>query len=162
MGWRDQFGPKHPTSDEARQLGPFGPVAAAKLEGLAKYWASRFDGPVYLIGSCLHSPTPRDIDLRVLCPDDQFFYRFGFTREDWGKGVLTQRWIDDNAKMNRYAVLRTKLNMDVQVWPAGHWSEAYASEGHAPPLLLAEPSPRWWLTEEPLAEMAVAQADGAP
>jgi len=43
--------------------------------------AARLGAPIYLVGSCLESTTPNDIDLRCVMADDEFDRTFGGTPE---------------------------------------------------------------------------------
>lgn len=141
---------------------------AARLEAVqekisiyARHWAARYNGPVYLVGSTLHSPTPRDIDIRVVVPDNEFAARYGHTLKakespypdrpelvlghvvDWDAEGPTQRWIDDVAKLGAAVSGRLRHNVDLQVWPESHWRTPYPA-----PIRLAAPSERWMFVPE--------------
>jgi len=145
------------------------------LDVWARHIAARYNGPVYLCGSVLHNPAPRDIDIRVVIADHEFAARYGneCTREidethhyckrkglasskaiDWDAQGPTQRWIDDVAKFTSHLSLKLGLNIDLQIWPDSYWRE-----GTWPtPILLAAPSPKWWVYNahcpDPAAEAA--------
>lgn len=127
----------------------------------ARHWAARYNGPVYLVGSTLHSPTPRDCDIRVIVEDHEFAARFGHElvkrenpfrdRPEITSGMVvdfvtdgpTQRWIDDIAKIAANASRALRMNVDLQVWPESLWHRPYP-----PPIVLAAPSPKWFFMPE--------------
>jgi hypothetical protein len=131
----------------------------AGLRVWAQHMAARYNGPVYLLGSVLHSPVPRDVDIRIVVQDHEFAARYGATLEvretkageyyhtrgiasgafvKWDDGP-TQRWVDDVAKFTAVLSRKHKHNFDVQVWPASYWRDGVWPT----PVVLAEPSPRW-------------------
>lgn len=81
------------------------------LRGWANQMAARFGAPVYLVGSALDDPNARDIDIRIVLPDEDFAARYGdvcdFMVEgwspEWGEG--RKRWGADMAKLSRDVVL---------------------------------------------------------
>lgn len=120
----------------------------------ARHMAARLNARVYLVGSTLHAPEPRDCDIRLILLDHEFAARYGMPmvaipvemqRERNGvtrtsavpfdEGV-TQRWVDDIAKLGAALSLRLHRNVDVKVWPDSYWREPYPT-----PVLLAAPSP---------------------
>lgn len=134
-------------------------VVREKLADWAKHMAAHYNGTVYLLGSTLHNPTPRDCDIRIVIADDEFAARYGMDRVqretlrgtalhdrgvvsslavDWSSGP-SQRWIDDVAKFNGHLSLTTKLNLDIKVWAESQWRFVYPH-----PVVLAAPSPRYW------------------
>jgi hypothetical protein len=54
------------------------------MEQWANQIAARFNAPVYLVGSSLHEPKPRDTDVVVILPDKIFYTRYGIS------GLFTQ------------------------------------------------------------------------
>jgi len=138
------------------------------LDCNARHLAARYSAPVYLVGSTLHHPNPRDCDIRVLVEDQEFAARYGMEwhqRETQAgtllhkRGIVaarivdftndgpTQRWIDDVAKFNSRISERAKLNMDIQIWPESMWREPFPA-----PILLAAPSPRRFIHNKYLPE----------
>lgn len=129
-----------------------------KLRTWATHMAGRYNAPLYLTGSTLHNPAPRDCDIRIVIADHEFAARYGHELREFEKPIErkgrntvhkgvhwdaegpTQRWIDDLAKFNGIWSVRLGRNMDIQVWP-----ESYYRDTYPPPILLAEPSPRWWI-----------------
>lgn len=102
----------------------------------ANYIAARYNAPVYLVGSVLQKPTPRDIDIRVVVRDAEFTGRYGVTVEEWHSGKVPQSWVDDMAKRNGELASGHRMNGDFQVIPE---HEAKRHEGQ-PRILLASPS----------------------
>lgn len=133
-----------------------------RLGAWAAHMAARYNGPVYLCGSTLHHPTPRDCDIRIIMSDTTFGARYGMELHPmdldefhplrkrrglvrssvirWSDEGPTQRWIDDIAKFNDHLAQTLALNMDVQAWPESVWREVYPT-----PVRLAAPTPRWWI-----------------
>jgi hypothetical protein len=138
-----------------------------RLTDWARHMAARFNGPVYLVGSTLHNPTPRDIDIRIVIADHEFAARYdmpmveipeekrrerdGVTRTKavpFDEGV-TQRWVDDVSKLVAAVSVRLNYNADVKVWPDSYWRQPYPE-----PLTLAAPSPRWFVYNRHLPDPA--------
>lgn len=127
----------------------------AGLLDWALHMVGKYNAPVYLTGSVLHSPTPRDIDIRIVVTDHEFGARYGMemvptTEKEgwtncipWSKSAPPQRWADDIAKVGAELSVIHKHNFDVKVWPLSHWREPYPK-----PVLLAGPSGKWWFYNE--------------
>lgn len=94
----------------------------------ANHLAEFYGGPVYLVGSALRKPNPRDYDIVVIIPDTDFFHRYGLTPKDWEKegasGLYENRWrwAADMIKQTRRAWSHTMENVDLKIIP--EWSEA--------------------------------------
>jgi hypothetical protein len=154
----------------------------AKLGPWARHMAARYNAPVYLIGSTLHSPTPRDCDVRIVVSDPSFVARYGnnteyretrersalrdrgITASDhvlWNEEGPTQAWVDDVAKFNDHLSCALKRNMDVQVVPESWWMRCYPA-----PVLLAEPRRSGWfyskLMPDPSAPQDLENAPSHP
>lgn len=130
------------------------------LSADARHWAARYNGAVYLLGSTLHNPTPRDCDIRIVIDDHEFAARYGHTLVekdspfherpeitrsrvvDFCTDGPTQRWIDDVAKFSGNISRKIGNNLDLQIWPESQWRKPYPE-----PVLLAAPSPRWHFTK---------------
>ncbi len=84
--------------------------------------AGRFGYPVYLVGSALTLPEPRDIDVRCIVPTADFKARYGDPKV-WSRGLWMTRengaiaYAADMADLSREAALALKLNLDFQVQP---------------------------------------------
>lgn len=91
--------------------------------GWANQIASRFDAKVYLVGSVLYSDDPRDVDIRVVIPDDLFEARYGSVlewidetwRTPWGE--CRQKWSRDIRKIGNDLARIYHLNIDFQIDP---------------------------------------------
>lgn len=108
--------------DTTSPLSPHATAIVAKLSGWANQMAARYGFPVYLVGSALTEPAPRDVDVRVVLSDEAFYARYGIGclkadglswEADPPEGV--RRWRSDMAKMTRQAVAVLKLNLDFQI-----------------------------------------------
>lgn len=102
------------------------------LPGWANQMYARFGHPVYLVGSCLHSETKtRDVDIRIMLPDDEFEGRYGSVAEwredawrpEWRES--RQCWAMDMAKLSRDISKIYVINVDLQVYP-----QSYADKYH--------------------------------
>lgn len=94
--------------------------------------------PVYLVGSALRPDNlnPRDWDIRVMLPDDEFALRFGNGRETeyvigrWMGEACDGNWTSIRWNWSRECVKRSLqasrellLNVDFQVQPERNWYE---------------------------------------
>ena len=104
------------------------PVAAdhvpEHLYGWATQMAARYGHPVFLTGSALSVPSPRDWDVRCVLPDDEFSARYGIDLNVYDASIWLPRrypqllaYFSDMAKLSRSAVMGTMLNIDFQVQP---------------------------------------------
>lgn len=92
--------------------------------------------PVYLCGSALRpdNPDPRDYDIRIMLPDEQFRARYGDPRKWEDEGAIGNwtrvrwRWSDDCSKQSKRGWAETRLNVDVQVYPASHARNLYQNK----------------------------------
>jgi hypothetical protein len=118
----------------------------------ALHMAARLNGTVYLIGSVLHHPDPRDIDIRIVLDDSEFGHRYGMERKPtdrpgytkciaWDEDPPPQRWVDDVAKLGRELSHILRHNVDLKVWPRSYWRK----DLYPAPLVLAAPSVRWFV-----------------
>ncbi len=105
------------------------PPAAAQLADQLQPWAdqiaTRFGRPVYLVGSSLQLPDPRDVDVRVILSDEEFEARYGDPGA-WHKALWwpsrndgSIRYCMDVGDLSREASIQLKLNIDFQVQPPG-------------------------------------------
>lgn len=117
----------------------------------AQHMAAKLNGAVYLVGSTLHHPSPRDCDIRVVVPDHEFGAGFGLVMKPttkagwthciaWNEDGPSQRWIDDCAKTGAEWSVSLGLNVDYKVWPLSYWRAPYPT-----PIVLASPSPHWFI-----------------
>ncbi len=88
----------------------------------ARQMATRFARPVYLVGSSLELPDPRDVDVRVEVTDKEFHARWGDPRV-WKDSLWisrhdgSMRYAADMWDLSREASLNLQLNIDFQVQP---------------------------------------------
>lgn len=100
---------------------------AVVLEGWANQTAARFCAPVYLVGSALVETHPRDVDLVIILPLEDFVARYGDPTEwrwqslmpEWSDGSL--RWAADVAKLGGFCSRVHKLNIDLKIQPRNNW-----------------------------------------
>jgi len=91
--------------------------------GWANQMAARFGRPVFLVGSALRLPDPRDYDVRIVLSDDEFRDRYGDPHEYEAGTWLPHRfpsmlrYYADMAKLTQQAVAAIRLNIDFQVHP---------------------------------------------
>jgi len=112
-------------------------IAWTRFRRFAAYMAARYNGPVYLVGSCLKSGTPRDIDIRVVVADNEFAGRYGYKEwQDFERHGPNQAWIDDMAKRNGEIAGKWRDHSDFQVYAASHCIQ-YRDQ---PRVVLAAPS----------------------
>lgn len=120
----------------------------ALLSNNARHMAGRLGGRVYLIGSVMYNPAPRDVDVRIVVPDHEFGIRYGMEMKPteregythciaWDEDGPTQRWVDETAKLGREWSRRINHNVDLKVWPKSYWRD----DLYPTPILLAAPSP---------------------
>jgi hypothetical protein len=84
--------------------------------------------PVYLIGSQITGAlNPRDVDVIVAIPDQEFNLRYGDT-EKWKTEVasgmysdIVWKWSDDRVKRSLAGMKNTGLNIDFRVQPQSHF-----------------------------------------
>jgi endonuclease YncB( thermonuclease family) len=95
--------------------------------------AGHYRAPVYLCGSALGKPDPRDYDLRVTLPDREFEERYGGTVGDWIEQghtgawqAVRWAWSADCTKRAKRGRRLTGLNVDFQVYSASYVAERYA------------------------------------
>lgn len=115
------------------------PHVAAQMWKLRR-WANRLRGrygvPIYLCGSALRedNPDPRDWDIRIMLPDDDFALRFGPV-EEWRAEGCTGNWTRTRFRWSDQCVKDTKdfaawvhLNGDVQIYPESHAATMYGDK----------------------------------
>jgi len=115
------------------------PVAADDLPehliGWANQMAARFGRPVFLVGSALTSPRPRDYDVRIVLSNDEFSARYGLELEAYEASLWLplrfpqlMTYFNDMAKLAGHAAGASRLNVDFQVQPL---REAYRHKDRA-------------------------------
>lgn len=109
------------------------------LVGLANRLKHFYGGYVYLVGSALWKKEPRDIDIRLILPDEQFEILIGNVNS-WIYQIETGQWKEECYKWSKmctqethYFWHETGLNIDFQIYPESFSRKRY---GHLPKLLL--------------------------
>lgn len=104
------------------------------LGGWANQMAARFGHAVFMTGSALHKDRPRDVDVRIVLPDDEFAARYGRVSEweesIWSRDMKTacQRVYSDTAKLGRECALKCRCNVDLQIQPLSFALRHYRNE----------------------------------
>lgn len=96
-----------------------------ELRRVATAFYGRYGAPVYLVGSALLdcNARPRDWDVRINLPDDDFTRMFGSVaawEEQGNTGLWTDvrhHWSQECVKGSKEFYYRTGLNVDFQVYP---------------------------------------------
>ena len=96
------------------------------LRPWARQMAARFGYPVFLVGSSLEVPSPRDVDVRVILPDSDFESRYGIHWATWTSALWygtesaaqMRDYASDMASVSREAARELRLNIDFGVHPA--------------------------------------------
>lgn len=108
-----------------------------------------FGCPVYLVGSALHSATPRDIDIVVVVDDEAFAACYGDFGSAWRKATVDkfvdewtkyhtcmvngepsmayQRWASECSKRSRSMTMALHKRVDFKVQPLSY-SESLSAE----------------------------------
>ena len=83
----------------------------------------------YLVGSCLERPDWRDIDLRYILSDEQFFTLF----PDSGDGCWEQnpRWLLLTVSISGWLREQTGLPVDFQIQPQTHANDKHKGTRHS-------------------------------
>jgi len=97
------------------------------LPGWANQMYTRFGHPIYLVGSSLTATSkPRDIDIRIILPDNEFEGRYGsiveWEEDTWQNTWRESRqlWALDMAKLSSEVSRIYKINIDLQVYPQSY------------------------------------------
>jgi len=93
---------------------------AQYLAGWANQIAARYGHPVYLVGSALVEEKPRDVDIVVILPDEEFTNRFGPWPETQMLGPIVtegaKRWAAECGKLARWVTkYHPAVNVDFKV-----------------------------------------------
>lgn len=100
----------------------------------------------YLVGSATRGKTWRDVDVRLILPDDEFDALFGSVRP-FG---LNPRWSLITAGISALGQQWTGLPIDFQIQPMTHANERYPSEFRQPlGIWIASPEPDGYGTPSP-------------
>lgn len=73
----------------------------------------------YLVGSALERPDGRDVDIRMIMPDEEFDREFPGTRET-GTWEFNPRWLLLTVAISEWLRKQTGLPVDFQFQPQSH------------------------------------------
>ncbi len=111
-------------------------MATGNFIGARNYWlldiacssiADAYGEWVFLVGSSLTKPDYRDVDVRLILPDEKFVELF-----PKGGGPLDPRWVLTNLSLTMWLENRTQLPIDFQVQYMTMANEMY--DGRREPL----------------------------
>ena len=116
--------PSHLTQNTTRKI---------RLRRWANLLRGLYGVPIYLCGSALIecNKNPRDWDIRVEMPDEDFRRRFGDPQkweEEESTGQWTEvryRWSDECVKRSKEGWRAVDLNMDFQIYPLSYCERLY-------------------------------------
>lgn len=114
-------------AEEPLMVAPFVEELASKLEGWADQIFARYGFPVYLVGSALTEQEPRDVDVIVLMPNDDWEARWGpiteykiarwsLKNKDWFMDTH-RKFCTDMGKLSARAARILGMNIDFRVQP---------------------------------------------
>ncbi len=82
----------------------------------------------YLVGSSLERPDWRDVDVRMILPDEDFDKLFPGAESHW---EFDPRWIIITTSISQWLAKRTGLPVDFQFQPQTHANSAHKGARHA-------------------------------
>jgi hypothetical protein len=114
-----------------------------RLQRYANNLRGYFGTPVYLVGSALNgtNPNPRDWDVRIILPDEDFERHFGDVDAWCHEGTSGQwteirwRWSDACVRGSKQGWRECALNIDFQIYPESYADIIYP-EGSFPRIKL--------------------------
>ncbi len=95
-------------------------MLARLLSSFANQTAARFNSPVYLVGSALHSAISRDVDIVVILTDIQWKQRYGIglfeheNQNEFPSIALVNYW-KDIAKISKWVSDNYEINIDFKI-----------------------------------------------
>lgn len=91
-----------------------------------------FGGHCYVVGSALERPDWRDIDVRLILPDDEFKVLFPNTYED-GHSIWegNPRWLLLTVSISAWLQQQTGLPVDFQIQPQTHANDRHKKPRNA-------------------------------
>lgn len=103
--------------------GPWAGAFAERARPWANQMAARFGHPVYLVGSAIDAEErPRDVDVVVILPNEEFEARYGHTPYDFIRAAIEPGleeyralWNRDMAKLSSNASRELDCNIDLKV-----------------------------------------------
>lgn len=92
---------------------------------------------IYLVGSALERPDWRDVDLRMIMADEEFFKLFPDAKGN-GSWEFDARWLLLTTSISEYLSKLTELPIDFQFQPATHANDQHKGSRHAVGMRLAK------------------------
>lgn len=74
----------------------------------------------YLVGSAIERPDWRDVDVRYIMPDEEFYKLFPDAPVSCGSWEFNPRWLLLNVSIALWLKLQTGLPIDFQIQPQSH------------------------------------------
>jgi len=103
-----------------------GAPACFALELACRDICDAFDGyGCFLVGSCLEKSDWRDVDVRFIMKDEDFYRLFPDVGEHWGLWELDTRWLLLTVSISGHLSKITGLPIDFQFQP-----QSFANEKH--------------------------------
>jgi hypothetical protein len=100
-----------------------GAPAVFALELECKHINEAFgDYGCYIVGSSLHRPDWRDVDVRYIMKDEEFAKLFPDAGQNW---EMDTRWLLLTVSISEYLSKRTGLPIDFQIQPQTHANERH-------------------------------------
>lgn len=118
-------------TDKNKKFGSYvGAPAIFKLELAVKQLSNAFNNSgVYLVGSALTRPDWRDVDLRMIMDDAEFFAEFPNTHNSWWNS--NPKWLLLTISISEYLSKLSGLPVDFQFQPRNYANEHYKDHRHA-------------------------------
>lgn len=85
----------------------------------------------YVVGSALEKPDWRDVDVRLILPDDEFAKLFPSITLEQGRWEFDPRWILLSTCLSNWLTQQTGLPVDFQFQPQSHANARHQGIRHA-------------------------------
>jgi hypothetical protein len=110
--------------EQRKKVSYVGAPAVFKLELAVKHLNKAFNSyGVYMVGSALERPDWRDVDLRMIMADEEFYKEFPGTEHGWWGS--DPRWLLLTVSISDYLSKASGLPVDFQFQPQTHANEHY-------------------------------------
>ena len=105
----------------------------SSLQRFANKTRGLYGFPIYLVGSALSgsNSNPRDWDIRLILPNDEFDRHFGDHNKWMWEGTSGQwteirwKWSDACVKLSKQGYYECRLNIDFQIYPEEYADTVY-------------------------------------
>ena len=97
-----------------------------KIRNAAQIAANNIDWPVYLVGSALSKPNPRDIDISIIIPSPIYQFKYGLLperQEDFAKYLANVFYKSFEDLKELHTCLIDTHHLDIKVCPDTWWPE---------------------------------------